>query len=834
MLNTVNMLEELVVSKVNDRTQNKREKFQTSMRSACKKIAPLWPLESFVAVNPYLGLIDEKFNNVAQKLADVAAIQMTLPVSFYKDKLASGEIEKDDIQQVLNKNLNSKFSDADEFLNHIYNSKDKLKDKKLKTTFSDYASNLTNKDWNSFIATRISVWAASHYDTGQAIWSPLDKSDSLFASWKSEASVDRTPEVAGLSKFRKAIKSLPDNAIKATIESVNVLGIPEEALDFYFHSLLLRLGGWSGFSARIDWENELYGGKDGELIEFLAVLTCWDACLFQTIEDKKVKNIWNRKKHASNTQNKLRNNLTQKLILQEAFDVSAQRAIIEKFKNRKSENTKSSLSFKAQAVFCIDVRSETYRRNLEGLDGNFETFGFAGFFGIPIKYVPIAHQSGIAQCPVLLKTGPVIKEELANEIDTRFAIQQRQKELKFKQSWKYFKSGAVSCFSFVSPLGLTYLPKLFTDSFGLSRPVPDPTKIGLSKDHFKQRKVVLDHNVGISETTGILFDDQCTIAKNILKAMSLNSNYGKYILIVGHGSESVNNPHASGLDCGACGGNSGESNAKVAVAILNNVNVREHLLSIGVIIPKETVFLACLHNTTTDEISIFNEYDVTQSNNIELSQIKNLLDNASQNSRIERSSRMQIKANFEKQVRMRSSDWSQTRPEWGLAGCHSFIVAPRERTKKIDFSGKAFLHSYDWKLDDDFSILELIMTAPMIVTSWINLQYYASTVDNDKLGSGNKTLHNVTGGVGVIEGGNGDLRVGLPLQSVFDGEKYQHEPIKLNVIIEAPIEAMNSIIDNHKMIKDLCDNEWIHLLAMDQSGEISQRYIGNLTWEKVI
>lgn len=827
------MIEELVMSK-SITAESKHLKLEQSMREACKKIAPLWPLESFVAVNPYLGLIDEKFNSVAHKLSNAADIHMTLPFSFYKDKISSGTILKEDIQKALTKNLNSTFSDAKEFLNKLKSSKDKLKDKKLETTFSDYASNLTNKDWNSFIATRVSVWAASFYDNGQAIWSTQKNSQTLFTAWKSEASVDKTPEIAGLKGFRKAVKTLPDNALDATNEAIKILGIPEEAIGFYYHSLLLRVGGWAAFSARIDWDNELYGGKDGELIEFLAVLTCWDACLFQTISDKQVKTIWRNKSHVESAKNKVRKNLTQKLVLQEAFDISAQRLIIEKFKSLHKKEFKSSLAFKIQAVFCIDVRSETYRRNLENLDDNIETFGFAGFFGIPIKYVPIAHQTGIAQCPVLLTTGPVIKEELSNEVDTALAIQKRQTELKFKQSWKYFKSSAVSCFSFVSPLGLTYLPKLFTDSFGLSRPVPDPTKIGISKENFKHRKVVLDKKVGVTETTGISFDDQCTIAKNILKAMSLNDNYGKYILIVGHGSESVNNPHASGLDCGACGGNSGESNAKVAAAILNNANVRAYLVEMGMNLPKETVFLACLHNTTTDDISIFNEDEVIQENSNELNQIKQLLSKASHTSRIERSRKMQIDANFDKEVRMRSTDWSQTRPEWGLAGCHSFIVAPRERSKKINFDGKAFLHSYDWKLDQDFPILELIMTAPMIVTSWINLQYYASTVDNDKFGSGNKTLHNVTAGVGVIEGGNGDLRVGLPLQSVFDGENYQHEPVKLNVIVEAPLDAMNRIIEKHKMVRDLCNNGWIHLLAMNENGKISDRYIGDLEWEKVI
>ncbi|HBF20829.1 MAG TPA: DUF2309 domain-containing protein, partial [Cryomorphaceae bacterium] len=179
----------------------------------------------------------------------------------------------------------------------------------------------------------------------------------------------------------------------------------------------------------------------------------------------------------------------------------------------------------------------------------------------------------------------------------------------------------------------------------------------------------------------------------------------------------------------------------------------------------------------------------------------------------------------------RSKDWAQVRPEWGLAGCSAFIVAPRSRTRGLDLGGKSFLHSYEWKKDGDFKILELIMTAPMVVTSWINLQYYASTVDNQYYGSGNKTLHNVTGGIGVLEGYAGDLRVGLPWQSVHDGNQFQHEPRKLSVVIEAPLEAMNRVLEKHPSVRNLCDNGWIYLLAMNVEGRVSHRYTGKLKWE---
>ena len=490
---------------------------------------------------------------------------------------------------------------------------------------------------------------------------------------------------------------------------------------------------------------------------------------------------------------------------------------------------------KHKAVFCIDVRSEVFRRNLEIVDQDIQTLGFAGFFAFPIKYVPIGHNEGEANCPVLLKTGPTIMEEMPNTKDHERAFKSRIMRRQVQQVWKSFKSGAVTCFSFVSPMGLSFLPKLFTDSFGITRPVPQPDKAGLKKNFINKKGVGLKDGEFQGDATGIPLDQQIEMARNALTAMSLKDNFAKFILIAGHGSSMVNNPHATGYDCGACGGHSGEANARVAAAVLNNPEVRKALRNDNIVIPNNTTFLACLHDTTTDEVSIFNECDVPAEMLEELNEVKNSLLMAGQATRAERSLRLasDTKASTYKSILARSKDWSQTRPEWGLAGCSAFVVAPRERTLGIDLGGRSFLHSYDWKQDEGFGILELIMTAPMVVTSWISLQYFASTVDNRVYGSGNKTLHNVTSGLGVLEGFSGDLRVGLPLQAVHDGEKYQHEPVKLNVIIEAPIEAMNNILDKHEAVRDLCDNDWINLLAMDEQGVVSHRYTGKVSWEEV-
>jgi uncharacterized protein YbcC (UPF0753/DUF2309 family) len=165
-----------------------------------------------------------------------------------------------------------------------------------------------------------------------------------------------------------------------------------------------------------------------------------------------------------------------------------------------------------------------------------------------------------------------------------------------------------------------------------------------------------------------------------------------------------------------------------------------------------------------------------------------------------------------------------------LAGCKAFIAAPRRRTAGKNMEGRAFLHDYDWANDKDFGVLELIMTAPVVVASWISLQYYGSTVAPETFGSGNKLLHNVTGGIGVVEGNGGTLRAGLPWQSVHEGDTYAHEPLRLSVCIEAPREAITDVLKRHDGVRALFDNRWLHLFALDEDGQMAWRYNGNLKW----
>jgi uncharacterized protein YbcC (UPF0753/DUF2309 family) len=244
-----------------------------------------------------------------------------------------------------------------------------------------------------------------------------------------------------------------------------------------------------------------------------------------------------------------------------------------------------------------------------------------------------------------------------------------------------------------------------------------------------------------------------------------------------------------------------------------------------VVLPNDTLFVAGLHNTTTDGITL---YDADMGSS-DLRRVCDWLDRAGRIARTERA--RTLPGSTPDTVAERARNWAEVRPEWGLAGCAAFIAAPREVTVGKDLQGRAFLHSYDWKADEDFATLDLIMTAPMVVASWISLQYYGSSVAPTVFGSGNKLIHNVVGGIGVVEGNGGRLRPGLPWQTVHDGEMLFHEPLRLSVMIEAPREAITHVLERHPEVRALFDNGWLHLFALED-GCVVARYLPGLFWEE--
>ncbi len=768
----------------------------TARDTAMRSVAPLWPLKHFVAVNPFLGVTGQSFAEAADTIGAAAGARMVMPRSFYADALEAGRITTADLAKGLTAHPDAAAT-VDALAKAALQEGPALH---ASATVADLAG------WGDTVVERISLWAQNWFDEGQAGWTSPWAGQPAYAAWKAEAALDRTPELLGLKDARAKIAALSKNPDTLLADAIRALGLSDAEVQPYLTRLTHSIAGWAGVARYRLWQAELYGNTDSTLSDLISIRLAWEVLL----KDEVTAAAWDVAKEVLT---KAQPADPVALALHVAYEAAWQDDLIEGFKNAPKAVVKTPL---VQAAFCIDVRSEVFRRALEVAMPEAETIGFAGFFGAAIDYQPLGRDTKGAQCPVLLTPSATIPETAP---DAAMVAKHRTDALNSTTAWSTFKGAAVSSFAFVETLGLGFAGKLASNALGFSRPAPQPRDAGLGAWEAAALRPDLSH---------IPTDALVTMGKTILTAMSMNGPKAPLIMLAGHGSTSANNPHATGLDCGACGGHTGEANARVAAAILNTPEVR---VASGL---EGSWVIPALHDTTTDAVTLYDTAEMPTQFKDALCALQKGLKDAGQLARAERGVLLHLNGeSAEWAVPARANDWAQTRPEWGLAGCAAFIAAPRSRTQGRDLKGRSFLHSYIWEEDEGFGILELIMTAPLVVASWINLQYYGSTVDNRAFGSGNKTLHNVAGTIGVLEGNGGDLRSGLPMQSLHDGERFLHEPMRLNAVIEAPLEAMSAMIERHDSLRELLDNDWLHLFAMNAEGKIAHRYQSGGEWVEV-
>ena len=768
---------------------------------ACRAIPPVWPLASSIAVNPFLGQAGESLAEAGARLGRVAGLSVTMPRRWYLDQLASGAVTDADLTAAFNcAPVNVRPSDL-AALKAAANEPSQ-KNEAL-PAIADLAAEISGIDWPGLIAERIGAWAAEYFDEGQALWA-APRGRGAYGAWRAVATHDLTPEIVGLAGFATHVSKAPETASSAIASVVQRIAIPAEALETYFHQMLMTLGGWAQYARYQFWQAELGGGADATLTDFLAIRLIWEAALLDRYEDK-IADRWKAVLASHALPVTPTADHVVDAILQEGSERAAQRTLAETLAATGTMATDGRPLL--QAAFCIDVRSEVFRRALESSNPDIQTLGFAGFFGLTASHRRFASDVQELRLPVLLNPGVTTRSGGPDDAE---ADQSARLKARAKRAWGRFKLAAVSSFAFVEATGPVYASKLVSDALGLhATPVP------------KDPAPRLDPALDLATRT--------KAAETVLRAMSLTTNFARLVLLAGHGANVVNNPHASGLHCGACGGYTGEVNARLLAALLNDPEVRAGLVPEGIEIPADTLFLGALHDTTTDAVTLYADDHSFVLHQSDIRQAKLWLEAAGIISRGERAIRLP-RASGQHSLKSRSRDWAEVRPEWALAGCKAFIAAPRRRTAGKSFEGRAFLHDYDWKIDRDFGVLELILTAPVVVASWISLQYYGSTVAPTVFGSGNKLLHNVTGGIGVVEGNGGVMRAGLPWQSVHDGERYVHEPLRLSVCIEAPREAMTEILKRNEGVRALCDNRWLHLFALDDAGRMAGRYAGDLQW----
>ncbi len=784
------------------------ENLSAQIKQACRSVAPLWPLKHFVAVNPFLGYADRPFSETAEHLKQVHGDYPLPKTSWFLEQYRAGKIGRPQLEQAIltaTQNCQKSFQAQDIPLNHeSFIQQSQISHSVEETpfqlqTFSAFVDKREGSAWNHLIKQETAKWCAAHFDKGQSSWRSPWHHLSFFEAWKKSVVIDQSLKCNGIIGTKEVLNAIPQKPLQAIAHAVSVLEIPEPRVADILERTLLELTGWSGYLRYLDRENELRGQDSDYGLQLLAVLLSYELILHHNLSHDKNRILgWQRSllEDLNDTgENTIPMELAIRLIWQNSLEASIEENFLRAIKPESKPQAKRPA---LQAVFCIDVRSERLRRALESVMPDAQTIGFAGFFGIPAEHHLPGKPSAQALCPALLAP-PIKTAPSFSDLDCRDwqRIELKQTStIDRKRAWKGFRESASSCFTFVETLGFSYAYKIIKDAFGLAGPVKKPAS---ELPHFAQAMKQVE---------------RLNLAEGILKGINLTKNFAPLVLLCGHGAESANNPYASSLDCGACGGHAGDVNARLAANLLNDNEVRQGLANRGIEIPEDTRFLAGLHNTTTDEVILFEaESESTDA-------LKKALAQAGELCLLQRAAELDTHSDSPSlsKLRKKSRDWSQVRPEWGLAGNAAFIVAPRSWTQQSNLAGKAFLHEYDAKADAEGKLLNGILGGPLVVGSWINLQYYASATDNDVYGSGHKAIHNVVGGIGVALGNEYDLRPGLPMQSVADGKNLVHTPCRLHACIAAEPAILDKILEQQNHLNDLVTNGWIHLIALGADG----------------
>lgn len=686
---------------------NPNESLERTIAEACRRIPPSWPLSHFVAVNPFLGLTNRSFSDAARLIERVGHGAILMSANDYLEKLNKSSVDERDFQAASNqyKRFHDSPGHDDHGIANLVSLKSILSSSRDEEaaepifSFSDYCDQIHQTHWSHFIVDEISKWCSVYFDHGQSSWGMPWASLPLWSAWREAASLDANPELSGLRHFREFVKSLPESPVQVIARAFSTLAIPEPLHTDFLHRELMTVSGWSGYVQYRVRQKAMERETDESLVQLLAIRLAYDLALFQQATTTETvregwKNYWilQSANNASPTIGWIA-----RYLAQQALECSYRRQLVESLARQRSEDTPNPLTpadrKSLQAVFCIDVRSEVFRRSLEAQSHSIETIGFAGFFGMPIAYLPLGQELGAAQCPVLLNPKFQIREGLStdNAGDESKILAERRLKQSLADAWHSFKTASISCFAFVETVGLGYGLSLVRETIGL--PYSRPSKPA-SNQRFKlipQIERAAAKSSGCPCETGINLSEQIELAAGALKNMGLTSHFGRLVLICGHGGQSANNPYGSALDCGACGGHAGDINARVAASILNQFAVRSALRSKGIFIPEDTYFIAGLHNTTTDEVQLFNLESIPPSHQEDFKRIQRWLSQASEQCRRERAPLLGLPAlngdSLWSRIRQKSQDWSEVRPEWGLAGNVAFIAARRERTQGLNLQG---------------------------------------------------------------------------------------------------------------------------------------------------
>lgn len=773
-----------------------RARLLAQIENAAAIIAPYWPLAQFIAVNPLHGLEELPFEEAARRAGQLFGGRGYPSPSRVAAALRDGRIDPGILEQTA--------------LRHGRPELTKTRPEELEAKAAeDLPADLPPAV--ARMRRHLLHWLTAFLDEGQAGWAMPYRDQGFYRAWRKLARHDPDlPDPASVDR-------LPEKPLDALFQLIEP--VPDKEREAHLERHLAAIAGWSSY---IKWRS---GAQDFawtkaapiSLTDVLAVsLALWQA-VGKPALPKPTGPAW-----------------PDAAIWLEAWEESYRTGLLEQLRRTAKGDDQSGPAAEAQLVFCIDVRSEVFRRHLERT-GPYETIGFAGFFGVPVRHRPLGAEQGYASCPVLLTPAHEIADAPVPGCEhlAQRHIEGLDRMSRLKRLLRALKESVAGTFAFVEASGLVF-------GLGMAGRTLAPAGASAQVRRLYQRVVpdvpvtpVVDMTEGEEDNPlGLSPSEQAFFAEGALSIMGLTKGFAPLVVFLGHGGQTVNNPFEAGLDCGACGGHRGGPNARALAAILNKAGIREQLAQRGIEIPASTRFAAGEHNTTTDVVTVYPSPALADAQPDRLARLRRDLHSARKAAVKERLARIEGAEPGVAGAEIRAQDWAEVRPEWALAKNAAFIVGHRRWTRDLDLAGRTFLHSYDWQADTEGKALEVILTAPMVVAQWINNQYYFSTVDPAVYGAGSKITHTVVGAMGVMQGNGSDLMTGLPLQSVLSSDTAAyHEPLRLLTVVAAPRARVEAIIARNDILKTLFGNGWVALLIYDPEQDRFVRRDRDGQWE---
>jgi len=758
------------------------------------------PLKDFVHHNTLHAFQEQNFHEACARASKIFGYKTTLSLEEFRILYEHKRIAKDVLHDVIARKKGA--NEVDLWMKRLLLCAYNFSIEKRIGNLRSHWKTAYHFDMNSRVHPKMFRLLNNYLDQGIAAW-PFPQHDLSF--WHAIQKLEAN-SYTSFFRTKKASKFIQQNEPDLLPLLQRLVG-DENLYAHYIFDQQFTHPGWSGMVAMVEKQpNSLLDSRKINLIEMIALELLFEIDAL----DHHFKENWKPLNDAlemeptpifSPTQAHEMDSVLQ--LWQEAFEWTYYDEVLAGL-SVSSQQTPTQESPSFQAFFCIDDRECSIRQHLEYQDPQCETYGTPGHFGLECFYQPENGKFYTKVCPPPVHPTHLIKE--SNRKDKR-------------KTDAHFGNNSHSLFGgflIAQTLGFWSALKLAWDIF---KPSPNPATASSFKHMDKRSNLTVECDGTEPSVDGLqvgyTVEEMSKVVEGVLRSTGLVSGFAPIIYIIGHGSSSVNNTHYAGYDCGACSGRPGSVNARAFSTMANDPRVRNLLRQQGIRIPESTQFLGGLHDTSRDEVEFYDEKGFTGINQslheLHLPTFNRALrQNAKERAR--RFELIDIHDTAEKvheKVKIRTVSLFEPRPELNHATNTLCIVGRRDLTRRVFLDRRAFLNSYDYRLDPQGKLLEGILNAAAPVCGGINLEYYFSRVDNQRLGAGTKLPHNVMGLIGVANGVEGDLRTGLPKQMIE-----VHDPIRLMLIVEHdPVVVLEALTRNPSTYEWI-GNEWIRLAVI--------------------